>query len=270
MSKSALASFVAVGALCCSPRAGAGEKDPQGAQAGWVQLFNGRDLGGWTPKFTGRPLGENYRETFRVDGGVLKVSYDRYPGFAGEFGHLFYKTPYSRYRIRVEYRFTGRQAEGAPTWALLNSGIMVHSQAPESMGRDQRFPVSIEAQFLGDDGGGKRTTGNVCTPGTLIVIDGRLVRDHCVVMSPKAVAPERWTTMEVEVRGGESIRHWVDGQLVASYERPQLDPDDPDGEAQKLVRGADLSLREGYIALQAESHPIEFRKVELRLLGERD
>jgi hypothetical protein len=239
-----------------------------GPQAGWTPLFNRRDLDGWTPKFAGRPLGENYKQTFRVENGLLKVRYDRYARFTGEFGHLFFKTPFSRYRVRVEYRFTGRQVEGAPAWALLNSGVMLHSQAPDSMGRDQSFPVSIEAQILGDDGTGKRTTGNVCTPGTLVAVSGRLVRDHCIVLSPKAVPPGRWTTMEIEVRGGESIRHFVDGQVVASYEQPQLDPDDTDGAAQKLVRGGDPLLRGGYIALQAESHPIEFRKVELRLLAE--
>jgi len=236
------------------------------AKGGWISLFNGKNLDGWTPKLTGSALGEDVRNTFRVEDGLLKVSYDKYQQFGGEFGHLFYEKKLSRYKIRVEYRFTGKQLTGGPGWALFNNGIMIHCQAPESMAKDQQFPVSIEAQMLGDDGSGKRTTGNLCTPGTLVVMDGKLITEHCVVTSTKAIPPDRWTIMEVEVRGSSSIKHIVNGEVVSEYEKPQLDPGDPD--AQKLIRGDDRLLSEGYISLQAETHPIEFRKVELLILDE--
>jgi hypothetical protein len=234
--------------------------------AGWVSLFNGKDLEGWKVKIAGHELNDNYLDTFRVEDGLLKVSYDRYEHFDGQFGHLFYKDKFSHYRIRVEYRFVGRQLAGGPDWALFNSGIMIHCQSPESMARDQKFPVSIEAQILGDDGSGTRTTGNVCTPGTLVVVKGKLVTDHCAITSTKAVPPDQWTTMEVEVHGSSSIRHVVNGEVVSEYEEPQLDPGDP--EARGLIRGDDRMLSEGYISLQAETHPIEFRKVELLVLDE--
>jgi hypothetical protein len=231
----------------------------------WLSLFNGKDLAGWTPKFTGHDLGENYKNTFRVEDGLLKVSYDQYERFSGEFGHLFYKDSFAHYKIRVEYRFVGEQTPGAPDWAFRNSGIMLHCQAPESMAREQEFPVSIEAQMLGDDGTGRRTTGNTCTPGTHVVMNGVLITEHCIPTSTKSMPPEQWVTMEVEVRGNGIVKHLVNGEVVAEYEKPQLDADDDF--AQKLMTGKDKMLHEGYIALQAESHPVEFRKVELLVLN---
>jgi hypothetical protein len=230
----------------------------------WVAIFNGKDLEGWTPKFTGYDLGVNYKNTFRVENGLLKVSYDQYDHFNGEFGHLFYKEKLSNYRIRVEYRFVGKQIPGGPDWGLYNNGIMIHCQSPQSMTRNQEFPVSIEAQILGDDGSGKRTTGNVCSPGTNIVLGGKLITEHCVRTSSKAIPPEQWATMEVEVHGSTSIKHIVNGEVVSAYEKPQLDPTDPD--AKSLITGSGLLLKDGYIALQAETHSTEFRKVELMVL----
>jgi len=242
----------------------ASTRNEQRTNIHWMSLFNGKNLDGWKIKIAGHELNDNYKNTFRVENGLLKVSYDQYDKFNGEFGHLFYKDKFSDYKIRVEYRFVGKQVPGGPSWGLLNSGVMIHSQSPESMGKDQRFPVSLEAQFLGDDGSGKRTTGNVCTPGTLIVMNGRLITEHCIVTSTKAIPPDQWVTMEVEVHGDASIKHIVNGEVVSQYEKPQLDESDPD--ARKLIRGDNKMLSEGYIALQAESHPIEFRKVELLIL----
>jgi hypothetical protein len=41
--------------------------------------------------------------------------------FNGEFGHLFYKEPFSYYRLVAEYRFVGSQVSGGPAWAMRNS-----------------------------------------------------------------------------------------------------------------------------------------------------
>jgi hypothetical protein len=237
-----------------------------GDKAGWVSLFNGKDLEGWTPKIKGYEAGENYAHTFRVEDGVLKAAYDDYTTFDGKFGHLFSKKKYSNYRLRIEYRFVGGQCPGGPAWAFRNSGVMIHCQSPESMRKDQDFPVSIEVQFLGGDGGKERPTGNVCTPGTNIVIDGKLITKHCTDSRSKTYHGDRWVTAEVEVHGNGTIKHIINGEIVLEYEKPQLDDKDADG--RKLIRGEDKMLREGYIALQAESHPVEFRKVEILTLGE--
>ena len=147
---------------------------------GWITLFNGKALTGWTPKITGYELGENYGNTFRVEDGILKVAYDQYEKFDGKFGHLFYKDKFSHYIIRLEYRFVGKQTPGGPGWAFRNSGIMIHGQSPESMRKDQDFPVSIEVQLLADRDSGKRSTGNLCTPGTHVVMDGKLITHRVV------------------------------------------------------------------------------------------
>jgi hypothetical protein len=235
-------------------------------QSGWISLFNGKNLDGWTVKIKGYPAGENFGETFRVEDGVLKVSYDRYPKFDGRFGHVFTKHKYSSYRLRLEYRFIGEQCPGGPSWALRNSGAMIHSQSPQSMREDQDFPVSVEVQFLGGNGKDQRPTGNVCTPGTHIVMDNKLITQHCTNARAQTYHGDQWVKIEVEVHGDGRIKHLVEGQTVIEYEKPQLDPGDPD--AKPLIAGGDKRLREGYIALQAESHPVEFRNIEIMPLSE--
>ena len=230
----------------------------------WIQLFNGKDLTGWTPKITGYPAGENFGNTFYVEDGILKVKFDAYDKFDGRFGHLFYEKSFDNYIIRVEYRFVGEQCEGGPGWAIRNSGIMVHGQTPESMSLDQDFPVSIEVQLLGGNGVDKRSTGNLCTPGTNVVMQEKLVTRHCTSSGSETYHGDQWVVAEVEVRGNEIIKHFVNGDLVLDYEKPQLDPKDPD--AQKLIKGDNLMLSGGTISLQSESHPVQFRKVEIKML----
>lgn len=227
----------------------------------WISLFNGKNLEGWKVKIAGYELNENYGNTFRVENGILKVSYDQYDKFDGKFGHLFYKDKFSHYLLHVQYRFVGDQTPGGPGWAFRNSGIMMHSQSPESMTKDQSFPVSVEVQLLGGNGRDERSTGNVCTPGTHIVMDGKLVTRHCISSNSKTYHGDQWVTMEVEVHGNAVIKHIVNGEIVLEYEKPQLDENDRD--ARKLVKNEDKMLYEGYIALQAESHPVEFRKVDI-------
>ena len=206
-----------------------GEPAARGQDEGkWIALFNGKDLEGWTPKITGYEAGENYGDTFRVEDGVLKVSYDKYDDFGGRFGHLFYEQPFSNYRLRVEYRFVGDQCPGGPSWAIRNSGAMIHGQTPESMGKDQDFPVSIEVQFLGGGDAGERPTANLCTPGTNVVMDGELVTQALHQLDLADLRGDQWVTVEVVVHGGGVIQHNVNGETVIEYEQPQLDPNDAD------------------------------------------
>lgn len=227
----------------------------------YVQLFNGKNLDGWTPKIVGYPLGENFGNTFRVEDGVIKVSYDQYDEFKDRFGHLFYKTPFSNYRLRIEYRFVGEQVKGGAGWALRNSGVMIHGQDPATMKVDQDFPVSIEVQFLGGNGQDERSTANLCTPGTNVVMNGKLHTPHCTESTSKTYHGDQWVTVEVEVRGN-TIKHIIDGKTVLEYTDPQLDPEDEYGKA-LLDAGQPKMLTGGSISLQSESHPIEFRKVEI-------
>lgn len=227
----------------------------------WIPLFNGEDLTGWTPKIKGYEPGEDPLDTFRVSDGLLEVNYEKYESFDGRFGHLFHEKSWSHYRLRVEYRFIGEQVPGGPGWAFRNSGAMLHGQPVGTMGKDQDFPVSIEAQFLGGRAQGERPTANLCTPGTHVEIDGKLVTRHCTNSTSKTVRGDDWVVTEFEVRGSEVIRHFVDGELVLEYQAPQLDPND--GDAKKLLGPDGPLIHEGSISLQSESHPIQFRKVEI-------
>jgi hypothetical protein len=228
----------------------------------WIALFDGQSLAGWTPKIRGHPAGENFADTFRVEDGVLKVAYDGYERFEDRFGHLFHDAIGSHYRLRVEYRFVGEQVPGGPGWAWRNSGVMVHGQSAESMALDQSFPVSIEVQLLGGDGTHERANANLCTPGTHVVMEGELVTRHCTDSSSRTYPGDGWVLVEIEVRGNERIEHFLEGTSVLAYSAPQLDPGDADAQ-RLLVAGAPLMLSSGTIALQSESHPVEFRRVEL-------
>jgi hypothetical protein len=228
----------------------------------WISLFNGENLNNWIPKFTGHELGVNYRDTFRAEDGVFKVSYDNWPDFDGEFGHIFYDESFSHYRLLVEYRFVGDQVKNGPGWAFRNNGVMLHGQSPQSMTLDQEFPASIEVQLLGGNGTDERATANVCSPGTHYVKDGELVTRHCINSSSATYHGDQWVTLEVEVRGNEVIRHTVNGEMVFEYSMTQLDESDPD--AQNLIgQGQPVAVSGGYISLQAESHPTEFRRIDL-------
>lgn len=233
-----------------------------GPESGWIALFNGKDLNDWTIKIKGCPAGENYNDTFRVEDGVLKVAYDKYETFGDRFGHIFYKEKFSKYKLRVEYRFVGEQVKGGAGWALRNNGVMLHCQAPESMAVDQDFPASIEVQLLGGDGTHPRSTANLCTPGTHVVMEDQLVTRHCTDSRSKTYHGDQWVTVEIEVNGNERVCHLIDGEVVLEYEKPQLDEKDKDAQA-LITAGAPLMVGEGYIALQAESHPTEFRRIDL-------
>jgi hypothetical protein len=254
----------ALTAACASPRPETGHAEHDPAQEDWIQLFNGRDLDGWTPKFAGHDLGVNLHDTFRVEDGLLRVRYDGWPSFTDEFGHLFYREPFSYYRIAAEYRFVDEQVAGVPPgldWAIRNNGLMLHSQDPQTMTRDQDFPISIEVQLLG--GIGKpRPTANLCTPGTHVEMDGKLVTRHCVNSTSKTYDGDQWVRVEAVVHGSDLIQHIVEGEVVLEYTRPQIGG----GEVKHYdpaVKVDGTLLTGGYIALQAESAPTDFRKVEL-------
>jgi Domain of Unknown Function (DUF1080) len=229
----------------------------------WLALFDGKSLDGWVPKITGHDAGVNFGDTFRVENGVLKVSYDRYDAFGGRFGHLFYEKPFSHYVLAIEYRFVGEQAKGGPDWAFRNSGVMIHGQPVETMQRDQDFPISIEVQFLGGRGDGKpRPTANLCTPGTNVVMNGRLETAHCVNSASRTFDGDQWVRVEVEVHGDGRIIHKVNGEPVLSYEKPQVGGGNVSKHDPSVMKDGQ-QLAGGSISLQAESHPVEFRKVEL-------
>lgn len=224
----------------------------------WQEIFNGRNLDGWVVKLAHHEVGDNYGDTFRAENGLIRVMYDKYTEFGARFGHLFYKQKLSHYVVSVEYRFFGEQMKGGPGYARLNSGVMIHSQAPETILKDQDWPISIEAQLLA----GNRTTMNVCTPGTEIFMHDEMVKAHCTNSTSKIYPDHDWVRVEVEVLGSERVRHLIDGQTVLQYEKPMIGGGVANGYDPAIKKDGTI-LEEGYIALQAESQPVEFRNVRL-------
>lgn len=234
-------------------------KDSASLEQNWVSLFNGSDLNNWKIKIKGHPLGDNWNNTFRVVDSAIRVDYSSYEKFGNSFGHIFYETPYSNYRLKLEYRFIGDQVKGGESWALRNSGVMIHCQAPESMALDQDFPVSIEVQLLGGlDKGEKRSTANLCTPGTHVEMNKELVTTHCIDSNSDTFYGDQWVELEVEVRNDSLISHYVNGKKVIEYEHPVVG-----GEYNSLTELEGKPLITGYISLQSESHPVEFKNIFL-------
>lgn len=237
------------------------EKDSEN----WVSLFNGKNLDGWTAKIRGYDFGDNAHNTFRVENGVIKVSYDGYKDeFKDRFGHLYYKTPFSSYKLKIQYRFTGNQLKDGPGWATRNSGVMIHCEDPKKIGKDQKFPLCIEVQMLGGITEGEaRSTGNLCTPGTNVVMEGELVTAHCTNSTSNTYYGEQWVNLEVEVHSDSLIIHKINDKEVLRYSKPQIggaDMDDYNAEFKDKIRNP---LKAGYISLQSESHPVEFKNIEL-------
>lgn len=258
-------SLTCLGALlvgACGPQPGnSGERTGDGEV--WIDLFNGRNLDGWTPKIRGYEAGDNYADTFRVVDGLLTVSYDGYESFDNSFGHLFYKDPYSHYRLQLEYRFIGDQAPGGEGWARRNSGVMLHSPAPHTMPAAQDFPISLEAQFLGGlDDGNPRPTGNLCTPGTNVYIAGVFTEEHCIPSASPTFDGDQWVSIEVLVLGDERIVHYVNGESVIEYEKPTFGGGAVSGHRPEMQPDGE-PVGGGYISLQSESHPIQFRDIKL-------
>lgn len=241
---------------------------------GFVSIFNGKDLTDWTIKIAGEELDHNYKDTFVVEDGILKVTYDNYETFEDKFGHLFYDTPHSHYILRMDYRFVGEQCKGAPSWTYINSGVMLHSQSAASMSLEQQFPTSVEAQTLGVplENNRKRTTANVCTPGTTVFYNGKLDRRHCISSISPTFQGDQWVAIELEVHGHDKMIFRINGKDVFELEKPQLDAGDKrdDYAAKKLIeaRGGEIDLSDGYIALQAEGAPVQFRNIRIKVLDE--
>ena len=233
-------SFIIAFSASCSP----------GKEQRWRPLFNGENLDGWDIKISGFELNHNHKNTFRVEDGILKVTYDEYDTFDSKFGHIFFNEIFSHYILRVEYRFVGNQVKDAPGWAYRNNGIMFHSQPAWSMELNQNFPVSVEAQLLGGSGEGERPNFNVCTPGTNVVIDDELRTEHCITSMGKTFHGDQWVTVDLHVFGDSIVHHIIDNDTVLTYHN-------------LIISDTGKSLKKGYIALQAESHPTEFRKIEI-------
>lgn len=232
-----------------------------GKKAAWRSLFNGKDLKGWQVKLAGYPLGENFGNTFRVENGILQVRYDKYDSFRNRFGGLYYNEKFSNYRLKVEYRFVGELTVGAPSWGFRDGGVQYHCQSPSSMAIDQPFPVCLEYNLHGGNGKDERPVGEICCNGTYVLLNGTKNTSYCTPATVKRTFHgDQWVTLEIEVRGN-TIKHFVNGEEILSFTDPRYNPDHALGKT-FIVNGND-HVKDGYISLQSNSHPMEFRKIDL-------
>jgi hypothetical protein len=239
----------------------------------WQSLFNGKDLKNWDIKIAGHKVNDNYKNTFIVEDGMVRVNYKEYDKFTTEYGHIYYNKPFSHYRLRLKYRFTGNQVPGGASWNVRNSGIMLHSQSAASLGLDQDFPVSLEMQYLGGLNAGERTTGNLCTPGTIVEVNGKVDQAHCINSTSKTYDGDQWVSAEAIVLGDSIVHHLINGEVVFTFTKPKIgggyvgkDHDFAAGHfsnANEWIKKDGMPLTGGYIALQAESHPIDFKDIEI-------
>ncbi|SEN13765.1 protein of unknown function [Chitinophaga rupis] len=233
----------------------------QAQEQQWIPLFNGTDINDWIVKIHHHETGDNFGNTFRVQDSMIQVRYDQYGNFNDQFGHLYYKTPFSHYHLKLEYRFVGEWCKTAPSYTELNSGVMYHSQDPRTIPKEQDWPISIEMQFLAGLGDGKpRPTGNMCSPGTHIVYQGKLDTRHCINSSSKTYDKDEWIKVELIVLGDSLITHIINGDTVLQYSKPQIGGPVVNRYDPKQKQDGKL-LSKGYIALQSEGQPIDFRNV---------
>ncbi len=228
----------------------------------WVPIFNGKDLEGFTMKITGYPLGENFGNTARVENGILSIRYDGYgDDLKDRFGTLYYNKKLSDYRLKVEYRFVGETAPGAPEWGYRDSGLQFHGQPPETQKLDQAFPVCLEYNFHGGNGTDDRPVGAACANGMFFEFNGEKNATTCIQpVIEKTFHGDQWVTMEIDIKDGK-ITHYVNGEEILSYANPTYDPENET--AKTLMENGDAAVTGGYISLQSNSHPIDFRKIEI-------
>ncbi|SMO75026.1 3-keto-disaccharide hydrolase [Gracilimonas mengyeensis] len=232
----------------------------------WRSLFNGKNLDNWTVKIHHHETGDNYANTFRVVDGIIQVNYDDYDTFGERFGHIFYDESFSSYHLKFEYRFTDQWMEDAPSYAFRNSGVMFHSQDPQTILKDQNWPISVEFQMLAEaEEGEPRPTGNMCSPGTDVFYDGALDPRHCIESSSATHKLDEWVEADLIVYGDSLVIHKINGEKVLEYTKPQIGGGVVDGfDPQLKVDGTPLT--EGYIALQAEGQGVEFRNIRIKEL----
>lgn len=230
----------------------------------WKTIFNGKSLDGWEVKIRYHDFGDNYNDTFKASDGQINVSYDQYDEFEEKFGHIFYtKEKFKNYHLSLDYKFSGEHLKGAPGWSVKNSGIMLHCQHPSSMLIDQEFPVSAETQLLGGLGEDERSTANICTPGTDVDIDDLLAKKHCINSNSKTYHEDDWVNVEVIVYSDSLIHHIVEGEKVLTYTNLKVGGNKV---PQNFIDKIGMPLREGYISLQSEGHPVSFRNIKIKKL----
>jgi hypothetical protein len=213
------------------------------SDSGWAPLFDGRDLLGLEVQIKGKPKGQDPDKVFSVHDGLLHA-YAGWPITDGNSaqGYVVTAKEYSRYRVRLEYRFADRPGTGG-------SGVEYHVHEGEF------WPRCLECQlqrgYAGDcwliNGAGARdAAGRVYAPGGYVQIAKTSRQDKDI----------EWNSAEVLVMGTDSSVHRINGTVNNRvYQLVQLN-------------GANqaVPLVQGRILVQAEGQEMLVRRWEIQEL----
>ena len=260
-------SLAIVCVACTQNKAEVSTNSSEKQDSQWITMFNGENLDGWIPKIQHHETGENYANTFRVEDGIIEVNYDDYnEGFNDRYGHLFYEKPFSSFHMTWEYRFTDQWMEDAASYTYRNSGVMFHSQAPNSILKEQDRPISVEWQMLAEEEEGvPRPTGNMCSPGTDVFFEGEKDPRHCINSTSDTYKWDEWVRADLIVFADSLVIHLVNGDTVLQYTKPQIGG----GTANRFdpaIKVDGQLLKEGYIGLQSEGQGVLFRDLRIKEL----
>lgn len=155
------------------------------AQAGKIQLFNGKDLNNWVFKLKDPSI--DPAKVFTVLDGVIHIS-------GNPFGYMRTKDSYSEYKLHLEWRW--------PTEAT-NSGVFVHAQQPDTI-----WLKCIECQLAAGNAG-----DFICMKGTDMTERTDKSKAGVKKMAPSSEKPTgEWNSMDVTCKEN-TIEVSVNGTL---------------------------------------------------------
>ncbi|MNT34741.1 hypothetical protein D3C72_1707380 [compost metagenome] len=108
----------------------------------------------------------------------------------------------------------------------------------------------------------------MCSPGTDIVYQGKKLESHCLDSSSKTYDGDQWVKAELIVQGDSLITHIINGDTVLQYSEPTIGG----GVANRYdprIKIDGKKLKQGFIALQSEGQPVEFRNIYLKDLSKK-
>jgi hypothetical protein len=148
-------------------------------------------------------------------------------------GYMRTVEEYGNYKLHLEWRWVAKPA---------NSGVLIHATGP-----DQLWPKCIECQLMAGSAGDM-----VLMNGTGITIDGQDKQnpnERFVIIAKKQHSTEKpagqWNSYDIVCRA-DTISAYVNGVLQNE--------------------GTNATRTSGWIALQSEGGPIEFRNIYLEML----
>src|SRR4030095_1407778 len=233
-------------------------------EAGWIPLFNGKNLDGWYTWLPSMGRDNDPDGVFKVDDGVLHILDLPEADQEQEFGYIATNNEYSNYRLRFQYKW-GSKRFAPRAHDPRDSGLLYHFIGP-----DRIWPASVECQVQeGDTGDFYLIAGTALTTTVEasdietkkykadgVAYDTRPAFDR-IVRSGTFDLLTDWNTVEVIVSGA-TVAHSVNGVVNNRATRiRQPDPSDP---------SRFIPLTRGRILFQAEGAEVFYRNIELKPL----